>query len=188
MFGRSLPRPLALLCAGAILTTAVLACEEEDGVLFPGLSDDLNAQLTELRGATEPLRDVTQGNAAGYEILVTHPESGERCLNHAQLGAMGFHYLNPDLVDDAVSVAAPEVLIYEPQSDGSLALVGVEYVVPFAIRGDDEAPPILFGREFKRNYTFDLWALHAWVWRENPSGVFADYNPAVSCANADAVD
>lgn len=26
-----------------------------------------------------------------------------------------------------------------------------------------------------------IYELHVWVWRENPSGPFADWNPTVSC-------
>lgn len=189
MFERSTPRRLAPACATLLLAAVVSACGNGDeAVLFPGLSEELNAQLEELRNATESFQEIQSAREAGYEVLVTHPTSGARCLSHAELGDMGFHYLSPDLVDDAVTGSSPEVLIYEPQADGSLELAGVEYVIPFAIRGDDESPPILFGREFRRNYTFDLWALHAWPWRDNPSGVFSDWNPAVSCDDADAVE
>lgn len=182
MFGRSMPRPLRLLCACAILTPlAVAACSDDDSILFPGLSDEVNVQLADLRSATQPLQRLQDANDAGYQVLVTHPTTGARCFSHAQLGAMGFHYLNGVLVDDAVSVTEPEVLIYEPLSDGSLDLVGVEYVIPFAVHGDDEAPPALFGQEFRRNYTFNLWTLHAYAWKPNPSGTFADWNPDISC-------
>ncbi len=27
-----------------------------------------------------------------------------------------------------------------------------------------------------------FYALHVWAWRSNPDGVFADWNPNVSCA------
>lgn len=189
MFQRSPPLRIVPACATLILFAATVAgCgREEDTPFFPGLSGELNDQLEELRTATDSFHDIQQARDAGYEVLVTHPTSGDRCLSHSQLGSMGFHYLNPSLVDDVATVASPEVLIYEPQSDGSLELVAVEYVVPFAIRGEDEPAPILFGREFRRNHTFDLWALHAWVWRDNPSGVFSDWNPDVSCDDAAAV-
>lgn len=187
MFGRSIPRALALLCAGAILTSFAAACSDDDSILFPGLSGDVNAQLAELRSATESFQAVQDANTAGYDVLVAHPMSGDRCFTHAQLGAMGFHYLNGALVDDAVSVTEPEVLIYEPRSDGSLELVGVEYVIPFALHGDREPAPVLFGQEFRQNYTFGLWTLHAYAWKQNPSGPFADWNPNVSCQHETAV-
>ena len=41
--------------------------------------------------------------------------------------------------------------------------------------------------KFLQNDTFQLWGLHAWVWKENPSGMFANWNPNVTCANTTAV-
>lgn len=138
-------------------------------------------QLADLRRATAPFHRPEQGEAAGYTVLVTHPVSGAACLEDATLGGMGRHLLNPELIDDDVLVLSPEALIYEPDQNGELRLVGVEYVIPFAIHGTDAEPPVLFGQEFKQNTTFDLWALHVWPWKHNPSGMFADWNPSVSC-------
>ena len=42
---------------------------------------------------------------------------------------------------------------------------------------------MLFGKKFLQNDTFQLWGLHAWVWKENPGGVFASWNPKVNCRN-----
>jgi hypothetical protein len=46
---------------------------------------------------------------------------------------------------------------------------------------------MLFGQDFKHNDTFGIWALHAWVWKDNPSGIFADWNPRVTCEHATAL-
>lgn len=174
---------VVLVCAAAS-AAFVTACSDEDDPLFPGVSSDLNAQLTELRRTLEPFRRIDAAQAAGYDVVVAHPTGGHTCLEHGQLGAMGVHYLNGSLLDGAVSRNAPEVLIYEPQADGSLELVGVEFVIPFAIHGEDEPAPTLFGQQLVHNFTFGLWALHVWVERANPNGVFADYNPDVSCQHA----
>jgi hypothetical protein len=45
---------------------------------------------------------------------------------------------------------------------------------------DPDSPPVLFGQQFHLNTALDVWVLHAWIWKWNPSGVFADYNPRVS--------
>lgn len=141
----------------------------------------VNRDLAALRRATAQLRDTASARAAGYEVLVTHPETGAECLSHDTHGAMGYHFLNPALVNDEVVVDQPEVILYEKGPNGKLRIVAVEYIIPFSIRGPDEPPPVLFGREFVHNNTFDLWMLHAWVWKNNPSGIFADWNPNVSC-------
>jgi hypothetical protein len=95
---------------------------------------------------------------------------------------MGLHQVNTELLDGSVDVATPEALLYEPGPNGQRRLVAVEYVIPKdAWRGD--GPPVLFGREFTLN-AFDLWALHVWVWKKNRSGMYADWNPRVSCEHA----
>jgi hypothetical protein len=63
--------------------------------------------------------------------------------------------------------------------------VGVEFIIPFTAWTGAE-PPVLYGQTFARNETFQVWALHVWAWRDNRSGVFADWNPAVSCARDNA--
>ena len=65
------------------------------------------------------------------------------------------------------------------QADGSLKFVGIEFVVPLS---ESATPPSLFGLEFHRNEAFQLWVLHVWLYKENPSGMFSDWNPTVSCA------
>ena len=62
----------------------------------------------------------------------------------------------------------------------SSSVVGVEYVVPFTA-WTSPTPPTLYGESFQRNETFQVWALHAWIWKENPRGTFASWNPSVSC-------
>jgi hypothetical protein len=93
------------------------------------------------------------------------------------------HYLNPGLVDSTVELLRPELVMYEPQPDGSLQLIGVDYVVPFDAWTAPEAPTLL-GVPFMRNEPLGVWALHIWAWRPNPSGMFAMWNPQASCAYA----
>jgi hypothetical protein len=96
---------------------------------------------------------------------------------------MGFHYGNTALIDGTARVDQPELLLYEPEKNGELGLVAVEYIIPYTFHSRAAAPPVLFGKEFQRNDTFQLWGLHAWVWKENPSGMFASWNPTVNCDN-----
>ena len=77
----------------------------------------------------------------------------------------------------------PELVMYEPQQDSSLALVAVEYIVPFD-QWKSATPPTAFGETFHRNEALKLWVLHAWLWRDNPSGLHADWNPNVTCEHA----
>lgn len=73
--------------------------------------------------------------------------------------------------------------MYEPGENGQMQLVGVDYVVPFD-KWASEIGPTLLGMPFMRNEPLGVWALHIWAWRPNPSGMFAMWNPSVSCAPA----
>ena len=103
------------------------------------------------------------------------------CVSHPELGGMGHHYVNLALMDGELDPAAPEVLVYEPMRNGRLRLVAVEYVVPFGVAPENGSAPELFGRAFHPSAGAGGWALHVWVWRHNPAGLFADFNPDVTC-------
>ena len=69
--------------------------------------------------------------------------------------------------------------------------MALEYVVlQAAWDATHSAPPALFGEQFMLNSEgnrFGLpafYALHAWIWKHNPSGMFNPWNPRVSCAAA----
>ena len=94
---------------------------------------------------------------------------------------MGVHFGNPALIDGTTDAARPEVLIYEPGPSGAMSLVGVEFVVPFAIVPKSAPAPVLFGERFIPDDVFGLWTLHVWTHRANPSGLFARWNPRVHC-------
>ena len=96
---------------------------------------------------------------------------------------MAFHFGKAALIDGTVDVLEPELLVYEPQKNGRMRLVAVEYIVPFDMWTANE-PPMLFGQAFHRNEAFGLWVLHVWHFRHNPAGMFSDWNPTVSCEYA----
>lgn len=170
-------RIVRLACLlGALPAVPLSGCSDSDDPVAPE-----DEAIEALRQAVVPFRDVNAAQGAGYDVVVAHPVNARTCLRDSELGAMGVHYLNGALVDDTVIATAPEVMIYEPQEDGSFEFVGVEFIIPFTIRAEDQPPPTLFDRAFRQNYTFNLWALHAWVGRDNPSGTFSDWNPDVSC-------
>ena len=133
-----------------------------------------NQQLAAVRGATASFHNFDKAAAAGWDTPVTVCVVD---LGVPSKGAQGIHYANGPLIDGTVSLLEPEILQYEPQASGRLRLVGVEYIVPLSFG----KPGPLFGQEFHRNDAAELWALHVWIWQHNPSGMFADWNPKVSC-------
>jgi hypothetical protein len=87
-------------------------------------------------------------------------------------GGMGVHFVNPARLGDGhLDVTEPEVLLYEKDAAGRYRLTGVEYL--------GNAGDALFGQTFTPTPAGP--ALHVWLWKHNPSGMFADWNPNVSC-------
>ena len=141
----------------------------------PTSNSELSRDLNTLKAATTRYHDFNAAQADGYTTELT------MCMEDSTLGGMGFHQAKASLINGSVAVATPQVLLYEPQADGSVQLVAVEYIIPYTLHSRSATPPVLFGQQFKQNDTFQLWGLHAWVWRVNPSGMFADWNPNVNC-------
>jgi hypothetical protein len=139
---------------------------------------------------TDRYHHLSAAKADGYARLID--QQGISCIAQQGTGAMGIHYVNSKLVGNpAIDPKHPEAVIYEPGSDGTLRLVALEWVV---IKSDwdkhHSSRPQLFGQQFqltKSPNRFGLppfYSLHAWVWKNNPSGKFKPWNPRVSCKNA----
>jgi hypothetical protein len=134
------------------------------------------------------LFDVEAAKADGYSLRLPD-KTGATCIEQPGEGGMGVHMVNTSLLDGTIDSKRPEVLVYEPQANGRLQLVAVEYVV---FDGDwkGSSPPTLFGKEFDHadaNNRYGLppfYALHAWVWKANPSGLLHAWNPRVNCKAA----
>jgi len=140
-----------------------------------GFGREVQEGITQLREATAPYRDFDAAVAAGYARDVT------QCLAHPPHGAMGFHHVNRGYVDNRIEVERPEILTYEREAGGRYALTGAEYIIPYRLWPADSTPPTVFGQSLKRSSELRLWYLHAWIWKENPTGLFADWNPAIRC-------
>ncbi len=170
-------RAAALLGASLCLGAAAPALAAGSGAA-DAMRDGHDPLVHLVLRANARFLDVKAAVAEGYAPIP--------CASGVAGGAMGIHYVNADyLKDDAVDLARPEAVMYEPQADGRLELVGVEYIT-------FKGPASLQGQLF--NFTgapnrYGLpafYELHVWAWRQNRSGPFADMNPNVSCAAADA--
>jgi hypothetical protein len=172
-----------LVSALALVGLAVVAVV---GTAFAGSQ----SSLADARNATAAYHDLSVAKAAGYTFELPDT-TGTTCianLSDPSAGAMGVHMVNTGLLDATLDPTKPEVLVYERRKDGSLKLAAVEYV---AFKSDVQARPSLFGVPFDSNsgarYGLPgFWALHAWIWKPNnktldPAGIFAQWNPSVSC-------
>jgi hypothetical protein len=167
--------------------------------------------LDAVRAATERFRDVEVALAEGY---VRDPfdlcDTAEMMGRPAALGAMGIHYVRPDLLGITgppsprvsgtgthTDFLKPAILIYEPQANGSLELVAVEnlvfedawkaagqtappsfHSVPYDYMRNDPTTSADEAHMFEPHYD-----RHVWLYRKNPNGIFAPFNPNVSCAH-----
>jgi len=209
----------AALAAGCALVLAAGACNESSTAVRPtdlspantaalaheggtDPSEDLDnaPELAAVRNATAPFHDAALAAAAGYRF-------GEPCMQ-SSAGAMGIHASNPALIaDGAIDPLRPEVLLYLPKADGTLRLIGVEYVQFVRLRNPDTLnfqfwvntspwpatyqvvtpTPELFGHTFEgpmAGHTRTMpwhWDLHVWIWAHNPDGMFAQWNPSLQC-------
>lgn len=132
-----------------------------------------NEQLAGVRAATAAFHDVDSAQTAGY-ILLPLP-----CFDKPGVGGMGIHYLKGSFVSSTPTANKPQVLVYEVVGDQRY-LVAVEYIVPYSLVATSAQAPSLFSQSFHHNDALGLWYLHAWIWRQNPLGMFADYNPKVA--------
>ena len=48
-------------------------------------------------------------------------------------------------------------------------------------RRHERPAPRLFGQDLKHYDKFNYWEIHVWAWKQNRSGIFADWNPDVTC-------
>jgi hypothetical protein len=151
------------------------------------------AELDALRKAMEKYQDYKVAVRDLYLSTVGCVHyGGEKMAHHMEYpkGAMGIHFVNLT-IQGPPDPMKPNVLIYEPVGK-ELKLVAVEWLVP--LTPDLKQRPSLFGQPFMgpmeghepliaKDYVH--YDLHAWLFKNNPLGMFAPTNPEVSCKDSD---
>ena len=141
-----------------------------------------SALLKIVRGATDRFHNVAQAEAEGYALQFG-------CVSGESSGAMGLHFVNGPLVNSGViDPAKPQIVIYEPTTNGNFRLIGADYlVVADTWNAHHSSPPELMGQLF---HLFDtpnrfglpaFYSLHVWAWKDNPNGAFVNWHPNVNC-------
>ena len=181
-FARSTCSALVVLLALAGTTLRPNAAEER-----------YQAQIDALRKSMEKYKDYKVAVRDLYLSTVGCVHySGEKMAGHMHYpkGAMGVHFVNLT-IRGAPDPMKPNILIYEPVGK-DLRLVAVEWLVPLTAK--TRKRPSLFGKPFdgpmegheplipKQYVHYDL---HAWLFKDNPFGMFTPTNPNVSCDGYD---
>ena len=181
---RSLGRSLTIVAAATLFA----ACADS-APLAPKYFGPTKVQAASLPGTnTDGMIATLQRVSARYHRLSIAKNEGfvllHPCEARGDEGPVGTVYVNiARLMDGVIDPESPDALIYEPTRTGDFRLVGVEFAVPQALWTGAELPTFL-GTTFQREDEFGVYALHAWVWRNNPNGLFAETNPRVSCGGA----
>ena len=163
---------------------------------FSAWADDVD--LDEMRANVEKYKDIEVALAEGYITPDNHCVSAAGEGLPAELGAMGIHYIHPAMLkitgteprvngeSTYTDWSQPSILIYEPQSDGSLAwqAAGMGDAPMLNGRGWDHMAddPNTEGDEahgFMPHYD-----QHVWLFRDNPMGTLMPFNPNVTCDHA----
>lgn len=190
-----MPKLISIFAVSSALFTSTVAAE------VPRTQPD--QALQQLQSQLGLFRDVNYATDNGYI-------RASACESHPTLGAMGHHYVRPDLLGLTAPVNGrvngtgtytqadpPAILLYVPDGHGGLKLAGIEMLV-FAEAWDaaNNHPPMYRGRKFE--YMADdlntlrdeahgfmpHYDLHIWLFEHNPSGLYAQWNPSLSCAGA----
>jgi hypothetical protein len=148
-----------------------------------------SAQLRSVKLALDKYRSVAVAEADGYKAespCESTPVSKEASWWG---GAMGVHYVNDALLGKPLDPKKPAILTYLPQPNGGMRLLAAEYFKPDAdqkVTTDGDRPSIL-GHAFDgpmKGHAPGMpvhYDLHVWLWAHNPSGLFAPFNPALTC-------
>ncbi|HET6576972.1 MAG TPA: hypothetical protein VFG66_01535 [Gemmatimonadales bacterium] len=175
------------------LVTILLACQDQSGTLAPEETSAVRApatasfstasQIAQLRRLVARFHDFDAAVAAGWSAQITPCWMDTDLPSQPGTGGMGFHYGNLEYILDggAVNLLEPELLLYEPEKNGKLRFVGVDYIVRYADHPETADPPTLLGQKFSKVPEVGVWGLHIWVGRENASGIFEPWNEKVSC-------
>jgi hypothetical protein len=170
------------LLTSLALAVPLLAAGQAAGNSQQTQSNSVPAKLVQtVRESTQQFVDVNAATAAGYKPFLG-------CITGPDMGAMGVHYVNADLVSGGqIDATRPQALIYEPSAAG-MRLVGVEFIalsVPWLAH--NPTPPVLEDQSFQfidtpNRYGLPaLFELHVWAWQDNPNGAFVDWNTHVTC-------
>lgn len=175
-----------LLIGISLLGLGVVCALAQEGHAHPpqstSKSADAGALIKIVRESTERFKDVRVAENEGYALMFG-------CVTGPDAGAMGLHYVNGQILShNELDPTKPQIVIYEPQPDGTLHLIGADFVV-FADAWDkkNQGPPQLMGQlfhYFEAPNRFGLpafYTLHVWAWKDNPNGPFVNWHPNVSC-------
>lgn len=182
----------AALLAGALAAPALSAQQKAAVVQH----EKLPAIPKELEAVRDSLSRFIDYNVSEGEVYVAIG-----CVDYGVDNGDGKKYAGQDVeqvmvnyllaTSDQLDPFQPSSLIYARTPSGPLRLAGAIWTAPYK---KGVARPKLFGQEFTgpviidgetplQHVNLDQYELFAWLWDENPRGVFARTNPDLPCVS-----
>lgn len=150
--------------------SAVLGAGAISGCLSLGPSPE--EQIAEHRDSLAKYCDPSKALADGYRTAAEYAQGDQ--------GVIGTPFVNTGI--EELKPEKPQALLYDLREDGTYELLGVKWFRPTA-RVD--SAPTLFGKTLAGPQEGEVpaipehYGLTAWLFRDNPEGLFARYNPAI---------
>ena len=135
-----------------------------------GLDPRTISELQQVRAATAKYHNDSNAFKDGYMDI------------NLKLPNMGYHFLQSSLVTPVFDLTRPAILVYNKKPNGRFELLAVEYAVPIDQQHPNIAPEGFTGNADQWDFNTlntGWWTLHAWIWQNNPDGVFKPMNPDV---------
>jgi len=144
----------------------------------------------------DKLVEIVRNATQQYQNVANLPKSyapALGCVSGPDHGAMGVHYVDGSLINGGTLLSGqnldptrPQAIIYEPQANGEMKLVAIEFIILASALPPDAAPQVeghlMQYIDGPNRYGLPaFFELHVWAWRDNPLGSFVDWNNHVSC-------
>ena len=134
--------------------------------------------VTKVREATAQFHHTPAARAAGYRLI----PGLDTCFQNYGRGGMGYYFINSNLLDTTLDLLYPEAIVYASDQSGYIELGAVTYMVPAAAwNAEHNEPPHILGQSLHLHERPEMYVLHVWIWKDNPTGMFEAWNPDVSC-------
>jgi hypothetical protein len=186
-----------LFVSSLLLTVLVLSgCDSQNNTDNPitvnpqkeGSYSNGDNILSKCRGNSALYRElsIARQSTAKYHRIEKAIEDGYVDIN-VVVQNMGYHFMKAENIDGTFDPGKPPLLVYSNNSvNGKMRFVAVEYAVPYDPA--NPTPPAGFtGSDDVWEYDSinGLWECHAWVWYNNPDGIFSEFNPMVNVDEGD---
>ncbi|MCJ1679314.1 hypothetical protein MTF65_18595 [Streptomyces sp. APSN-46.1] len=189
MSARRLKAVLTVAAAASIALAALPPAGAVDG---PAPDPENGRAMLDLATAYR----VTAKYADESAAIVDGYKRSDVCLaNPRGPGAMGYHYMNASHWG-STDPTKPAALIYGPEKGpgGGRKLYAVEWIVsdPDQNLATDTGRPTMFGLPFDGPMPGHApgmpihYDLHMWAYKDNPAGLFHNWNTAVECSGPPA--